>query len=353
LESLTSGFYSVTITDLNGCVHTTGAFVSQPNQALNVNPVVIDPSCYGYSNGSISLQITGGTNPYYFAWGNQNEYLLNNPSEVLSEITVGTYYYRVKDKNGCIYEETIIVNQPDTIQVDELITDALCYNGADGTITLTPIGGTQPYSFIWSNASTSQNQTGLTVGNYTYTLEDSNGCKYEKTIYVGQASEVIVASEITPLSCIDETDAAINLTTIGGTNPYTWNWSNGESTESVSNLGAGNYTVIVTDVNLCVLNLNYTISSTDVECINPINTFTPNNDNYNDTWIIENIELYPNAEVSIFNRWGNLLYQTNGAYIPWDGRFKGNALPADVYYYIIKLNNGIDNQYTGTVTIVR
>jgi gliding motility-associated-like protein len=353
LQTIASGFYTVTITDINGCIHTTGAFVSQPTNALDVNTVVVDPSCYGASNGSISLQISGGTTPYYMAWGNQSEFLLNNPSELLSGLAVGTYYFRVRDKNGCLYEESVIVNQPDTIQVANVITDALCFGSSDGTITLNPIGGTQPYSYLWSNTSTNQNQTGLSAGYYDFTLTDSQGCKYQEVLFVDQASEIIISSEIIPLSCIDEKDAAIELTTIGGTSPYIWQWSNGANTESISQLGAGNYTLLLTDANNCAVTKNYVISTTNTECVNPVNTFTPNNDNYNDTWIIDNIELYPNAEVSIFNRWGNLLYQTKGQYIPWDGRFKGNPLPAEVYYYIIKLNNGIDNQYDGTVTIVR
>jgi gliding motility-associated-like protein len=353
LQTIASGFYSVTVTDMNGCIHTTGAFVSQPAQALDVNAVITDPSCYGYSNGSIALQISGGTTPYYMAWGNQSEFLLNNPSELLSGLAIGTYYFRVRDKNGCIYEEYVTVNQPDTIQVDNVITDALCFGSSDGTITLTPIGGTQPYSYAWSNGSTNQNQTGLSAGYYNFTLTDSQGCKYQELLFVDQASEIIVSSQITPLSCIDEKDAIIDITSVGGTPPYIWQWSNGETTESIADLGAGNYTLLLTDAHNCVVTKTYVITTTDAECVNPVNTFTPNNDNYNDTWIIENIELYPNAEVSIFNRWGNLLYQTKGVYTPWDGRFKGNPLPAEVYYYIIKLNNGIDNQYNGTVTIVR
>ncbi|MEY3236281.1 MAG: hypothetical protein RI883_382 [Bacteroidota bacterium] len=353
LQTITSGFYSVTVTDMNGCTHLTGAFVSQPSQAIDVNAVVIDPSCFGYSNGSISLQITGGTTPYYMAWGNQNEVLLNNPSEVLSGLPIGQYYYRVRDKNGCLFEEYITVNQPDTIQVGNVITDALCFGGNDGTIVLTPNGGTVPYNFVWSNGSTTQNQTSLSSGDFTFTLSDGNGCTYDESLFVGQAAEIIIVSQITPLSCIDETDAAIDITSIGGTPSYTWQWSNGENTESVSELAAGTFILVLTDANNCVVNKNYVITNTDVECINPVNTFTPNNDNYNDTWIIDNIELYPNAEVSIFNRWGNLLYQTKGQYVPWDGRFSGNSLPAEVYYYIIKLNNGVDNQYNGTVTIVR
>jgi gliding motility-associated-like protein len=353
LNNIPSGFYSVTVTDGNGCIHTAGTFVSQPGQALIVNAVVTDPSCYGYSNGSIALQISGGTTPYSMAWGNQNEYLLNNPSELLSGLAIGTYYYRVTDRNGCVFEEYITVNQPDTIAVGNIITDALCYDGNDGTITLSPSGGTQPYSYSWSNLTSSQNQTGLVSGTYTFVLTDSNGCTFEESLFVGEATQIVISSQITPLSCIDETDAGIEIYTDGGTLPYNWQWSNGENTESISNLGAGLYTLILTDGNACVRTDDFTISTSEVECVNPVNSFTPNNDDYNDTWIIGNIDLYPDAEVSIFNRWGNLLYQTKGQYIPWDGRFNGNPLPAEVYYYIIKLNNGIDNQYNGTVTIVR
>ena len=100
-------------------------------------------------------------------------------------------------------------------------------------------------------------------------------------------------------------------------------------------------------------NTNYTIATSDIECVRFVSAFTPNGDDYNDTWIIENLDLYPDAEVLIFNRWGSKLFESKGAYSPWDGTFQGNALHTETYYYVVNLNNGVKNTYAGTVTIVR
>lgn len=353
IEMLLSGFYQVTITDANGCTMPAGGFISQPAQPLTITPTVIDPSCYGYSDGSINLAITGGTAPYYVEWGDTNEFLLNNPSELLSNLHLGDYFFRVTDENGCLVEQYINVGQPDTINVDITVTDVTCFGGSDGAIDLAPTGGTTPYGFVWSNGSTTQNQSNLTSDDYSFLLTDAQGCEYEGAAFVDQSAEIAVTEEIIPLSCVDQLDAEININTIGGVQPYTWLWSNGDVNESLIGVGAGDYTLIVTDDYGCMQSFAFTIDPSTVECVNPPNTFTPNGDNYNDTWIIENIELYPNAEVRIFNRWGNLLYESVGDYTPWDGVLNGNPLPSEVYYYIIKLNNGVDNQYNGTVTIIR
>lgn len=353
LTNIPSALYSVTITDTNGCSQTTGGFVAEPINPLTIASTVTEPACFGYSNGSIELDITGGTTPYYMEWGNQQQILMNNPSELFSGLIKGEYFFRVTDKNDCIYEEYIFVDQPDTLEVDVDITEVSCFGGDDGAIYLTPSGGTLSYNYTWSNTSTSEDQVNLTSQEYSYVLTDSNGCIYKQTLFVDQAPEIQIGQEIVPLSCIDQTDAEIHIATVGGTKPYEWQWSNGNETEHNTDLIAGQYNVIITDDYNCQKSYDFIITPSLVECVQVVNSFTPNGDNYNDTWIIENLYLYPNAEVRVFNRWGSLLFESIGTYSPWDGVYKGQALPSEVYYYIIRLNNGIDNQYTGTVTIVR
>jgi gliding motility-associated-like protein len=119
------------------------------------------------------------------------------------------------------------------------------------------------------------------------------------------------------------------------------------------NLAPGAYTLIVYDANSCSKTYDFIVPENNGECLTIVNTFTPNGDNYNDTWVIRNIHLYPEANVKVFNRWGNLIFESQGEYIPWDGSYKGEQLPSEVYYYVIVLNNDEDNKYTGTVTIVR
>ena len=113
------------------------------------------------------------------------------------------------------------------------------------------------------------------------------------------------------------------------------------------------YGLEITDNNNCLQSYDFVVPENALECLTIPNTFTPNGDNYNDVWNIKNLYLYPDATVQIYNRWGNLLYEANGDYTPWDGIINGEQLPAAVYYYVIVLENDINNKYTGTITIIR
>lgn len=121
----------------------------------------------------------------------------------------------------------------------------------------------------------------------------------------------------------------------------------------MDNLESGWYEVIYTDANACSDTVYYFVESSSSSCIDVPNTITPNGDDYNDTWFIENMHLYPNAEVAIFNKWGNELFKVNGEYVAWDGTVNGRPLPSEVYYYIILLNNEAGDKFTGTITIIR
>jgi gliding motility-associated-like protein len=122
----------------------------------------------------------------------------------------------------------------------------------------------------------------------------------------------------------------------------------------IEELEPGIYELTVFDDNNCENTFSFDVTEAFNECLVIPNTFTPNGDNYNDTWVLGNINLYPSATVKVFNKWGNEIFSNNdGTYDPWDGSHNGQPLPSGVYYYIIILNNEQNNQYTGTVTIVR
>lgn len=352
IDNLTAGVYTLTVTDAQGCTAFTGATVNEP-AALVMTPVITDVSCYGYADGEVVLNITGGVQPYYFTWGNNNEIMLNNPSETLSNLVASNYLARVRDANGCMVEQVLTVNQPQPFIATHIVSDVLCYGGSDGSIDLTVTGGTSPYVYLWNDGQTVEDAVNLPTGDYEVTITDAQGCEITDTAFVDEPEEIQIWSETTTASCIDQDDGVIYVTPFGGIPPYSYLWSNGSVELDPGELGPGMYDLTITDDHLCTQTFNFEIEINYDECLDVPNTFTPNGDLYNDTWIIENIDLYPNAEVKVFNKWGNLVYSTKGEYIPWDGTFNGNPMPSEVYYYIIILNNTEDNQYTGNVTIVR
>jgi len=350
--SVVAAPYSLTVTDAQGCTAFTGTVVNQP-VVLTLVPTVTDALCFGNSDGQIVIAVSGGEQPYYFDWGNQNDILLSVESETLDSLPAEDYFIRVTDKNGCIIEQYITVGQPALQQASFTTTDVLCFGDSTGIIDVTFTGGTAPFTNVWSDGQTTEDAVGLAAGTYTFMGTDSQGCKVGDTATIYQPDQIQLTYEITPVSCIDQSDAAIVISPYGGTMPYTYNWSNGQTTQNAENLVAGIYTLVLSDNNACSETFSFEIVINPMECMDIPNTITPNGDNYNDTWILENIELYPNAVVKIFNKWGNEIFTSGTTYIPWDGTDNGNPLPSEVYYYIIKLNNPADNQYTGTITIIR
>ncbi len=353
IYNLSAGNYTLTITDDQGCIAFSGAVVGEPAQALVVNTTITDVSCFGGNDGVVALTISGGVEPYYFNWGNQNEILLNNPSEILDSLYQGDYFIRVRDKNGCINEQTITVNEPPLFESSVIVSDLLCNGDSTGAIDLIYTGGTPLYTTVWSNGATTEDISNLSAGTYDYIGTDNMGCTVKGEVVVDEPTIIQITEQLIPVTCIDQSDAAIYISPYGGSIPYTFVWSNGETSQDIEGLKPGMYDVTITDDHGCAYVFNFDLIQVEDECLGVPNTFTPNGDNYNDTWMIRNIDLYPNATVKVFNRWGNELYSTEGEYVPWDGTHNGNALPSEVYYYIIVLDNGQDNKYTGTITIIR
>lgn len=347
-----AGPYTLTVTDYQGCVAFTGTTINEPT-ALSVIPTVTDASCYGYDDGQIVIDITGGVEPYYFNWGNQNEILLNNSSETLDTLIANDYFIRVTDDNGCIHEQVVTVGEPAPFVADVVVTDVLCFEGSDGSIDITVSGGTLPYNTVWSDGQLTEDATNLTEGTFVYNVTDGQGCEIIDSAYVSQPDLIEISYDQVPVSCIDQTDAAIYVNPYGGVAPYNFAWTTGSADQNAEELAPGMYEVTVSDDHGCAQTFSFEISTNNEECLNIPNTFTPNGDNYNDTWVIGNLDLYPNATVKVFNKWGNEIFSSEGSYTPWNGTHKGSDLPADVYYYIIVLENDEDNKYTGTITIIR
>jgi gliding motility-associated-like protein len=117
---------------------------------------------------------------------------------------------------------------------------------------------------------------------------------------------------------------------------------------------AATYNIVVTDINGCALPVDVTVDFTGSDnCLVIPQIITPNNDGYNDTWVIKNIDLFPNAEVKVFNRWGKLVFRTkNISANPLDGVFKGEPLPTDSYHYVLNLNDGSEPR-SGAISIIR
>lgn len=277
---LTAGSYNVTITDANGCINPLSFTVSQP-ATLNISSIVTDVTCNGLSNGAINLTITGGTSPFMFNWSN------SATTEDISGLAAGNYSVTVTDGNSCTTNQSYTINQPAAIVITGSITNTSCTGGNNGAITTTVNGGTAPYTYSWSNGATTANINGLAVGSYTLTVTDNNGCTQVATYNITAPSPVTITHTSVNENCFNSNDGSINITVTGGATPYTYSWSNGATTEDLSGLDAGTYTVTVTDNSGCTQTHGATITSPTAFVVNntttPITCFGANNGSINVT----------------------------------------------------------------------
>lgn len=255
LTGLSSGTYTVTVTDANNCLYNEVISVTEPVSALNASVNTTAVACFGGNNGQIDLQPAGGTSPYSYQWSN------GSTDEDQSSLTSGSYDVVITDSNGCTYNQTVVVNEPTAaISATAATVNVGCNAGATGQIDLTVSGGTAPYTFSWSNGSTDEDLLNIIAGQYTVVVTDANNCTYTQTIDINQPGAGVSASvSVTNVDCNGSSSGQIDLTTIGGTAPYIYQWNNGVITEDQSGVVAGTYTVVITDANNCVFTTSVVI----------------------------------------------------------------------------------------------
>jgi SprB repeat/Disaggregatase related repeat/Secretion system C-terminal sorting domain len=243
---LTAGTYSVIVRDANGCsVNSGNIVVGQPAAALTVSTTPTAVTCFGGSNGAVSTSVSGGTTNYTYLWSN------GATTANLSNVAAGSYQVTVTDTRGCTAISTATVNSPVKIELSGVVTNVLCNGASTGAITLSVSGGTGPFTYNWGGGITSQNRTSLAAGTYTVTVTGAGGCTATNTFTITQNIAITATLVNSNISCSGGSDGSINLSVSGGTGPYTYLWSNGATTEDISGLSAGVYSVTVRDANNC------------------------------------------------------------------------------------------------------
>ncbi|MFD2524165.1 hypothetical protein ACFSR2_24945, partial [Emticicia soli] len=251
ISNLAAGTYSVLVTDANSCTATASVTITQP-PVLTLTGIGTEVKCNGEANGEVTLTATGGELPYSYS----KDGVTFQASNKFENLAKGVYTFTVKDKNGCLKTTTVEIKEPNTLTATSNKVDVTCYDGKDGSVTVNPVGGNQPYTYLWSTTATTQTITGLAAGTYSVIVTDAKGCKIDVTGIVITQPDALVP-EVSSNSPVCE-GGTITLTANGGTS-YSWAGPNGytsstqnPSISSATSANEGVYTVTVTNSKQCV-----------------------------------------------------------------------------------------------------
>ena len=257
ISNLSSGYYNVTVTDAVGQTESSTFYISEPSPII-ITYTVNSTSQAGFSDGSIFTTVSGGTAPYSFSWQGPNGYSAS--TQDIQNLIAGTYIFYVIDDNGCSELFSIVVGegQLTPLQVNAVTSDIDCFGNNNGSIDLTVSDGATPYSFIWNNGAITEDLSNLAAGTYTVVVNDAAGQSYTSSYIIIEPSAITATYSVTNVTTLGGNDGAIDLIASGGVAPYLYYWSTSptQTTEDISNLIAGTYTVWIVDVNNCYIGVD-------------------------------------------------------------------------------------------------
>ena len=259
-SSLMAGNYTVIIKDANNCTVTANAVIIQPATAISAITSFTNATC-GMSNGSASVIANGGTPGYTYTWSPTG-----GNTTLASNLPQGNYTVVIKDANNCQLTKTLTILQPTSMVFTVTTTSVTCNGGSTGASSISVSGGNTPYSYTWAPApgagQGSSVASGLSAQVYTIVISDNMGCTTFTTATITQPATALSAIiSVTNVLCFGATSGAASVTANGGTAGYTYTWNpTSSNANSISSLGAGNYSVVIKDANNCIFNVSATIT---------------------------------------------------------------------------------------------
>ncbi|MDA3909906.1 MAG: gliding motility-associated C-terminal domain-containing protein [Bacteroidales bacterium] len=347
-ENLSAGDYLVSVTDENGCFETANLTIGTPEALTLSYAAYCDAGIVG-----VELTASGGNGNYQYSidagqtWTQSNRFdnLVNNTSLMLM----------VTDENNCVSEIIEVpVESLNTLNASaELISGNSCYGVSDAAVQINTEGGVAPYVYTVNGENTYYSNLidSLSAGDYVINIQDANGCPAITEISIESSDEIIIdVVSTTNADCNGNKNGTAEIEAVGGSGEFEYNWANGSNFEIATDLNAGTHTVTITDTKNCEVTYDVIIESDVVGVeLTVNNVFTPNSDGINDFFAISNLELYPDNELVVLNRWGNEVYSRKSYNNLWDG----SNLSEGTYFYVLKVKICDEYQtFNGYITIL-
>jgi hypothetical protein len=259
LNNLCGGTYVVTVTDVDGCTASATFTVTEPSP-MSATITSTDVSCSGAADGSATVTDSGGTPPYTYLWSD------GQTTATATGLPGGSFSITCVDANGCEATGTVTINEPSPLTLATTGTPTTCA-GNDGTATVDPAGGTGGYTYLWDMSAgnqTVETVAGLSPGTYVVTVTDANGCEASESITItdgcGCENTSATIQSTTDASCPGACDGTATADASSGTAPFTYAWTDGQSTATATGLCTGTYVVTITDATGCTASATATIS---------------------------------------------------------------------------------------------
>lgn len=246
ISGLVPGSYTLKVKDLAGCSEefSTNIKVDTDNEIRITTTAVVAAKCAESSSGSVTVNVSGGVPPYAYSWSN------GATTKDLSFVKSGSYLLNVTDAIGCTGQLSVNVgvnnSNPVVVKLDS-VKAVGCKDTASGAVYISVSGGTSPYTYLWSNAATTQDIVGVVKGAYMVQVTDDAGCSDNLSANVGVATPIVVSADVNTVTCNGAADGSIAVKVSGGSGTYAYKWTDGNLNANRSALAAGSYSVTVTD----------------------------------------------------------------------------------------------------------
>ena len=369
ISGQTAGDYTLMVTDATGATLTINYTIGI-SAGFDVGVDITTDfdgfgvSCADATDGRIVITLSGqGEFMYEFLLGD----VMVGMDSVLENAAAGVYTVSVIDDGGCAVTRTVEVTAPPEIMLSSLVADVSCNLTGDGSVAVTPSGGTPNYSFLWSTGAVTSRIVSLSAGDYGLTVTDDNDCTAEEIYTLTAPEDLLITFEATEAT--EGCNGSIQVLPLGGSGSYRYNWPqlpNQGNNPFAEGLCPGEYTVEVTDENGCQMRtMVATVLDRSLPCLDVRRVITPDGDGLNERFVIfcSDGDAAINNNLQVFNRWGQLVYRANdydctdlGGINCFEGETNdGVILPEGPYYYVFEFTSlgGEQMQQRGSLSILR